>query len=62
VQLVVLDERRFVEVLQQEAGGAVADIGQMVVGPGNLEAEVGVELLRDREVGRGDEGLDLDGT
>lgn len=48
-----------VEVLQQEAAGAVAHIGEVVVAPGNAETQGLVEVLGAGEVLGGHQGLEF---
>ena len=51
-----------VEGLQQEARLAVANVGKIVRGPWDLEAERKIELLRLLEIARRYESLDFDGS
>src|SRR5947209_15957124 len=48
------------EILQEERRVPVPEIGEMIAGPRELEAEVLIEALRQREIPRRHEGLDLD--
>lgn len=50
-----------VELLQQEAAVARMQVGEIVRRPADLEAEVAVVALRQLEIARRHEGLDLDG-
>ena len=57
MHLEICAERRLAECLQQEAASAEANVGQAVIGPGNVKPKRKVELFRSLKISRGNKGF-----